>query len=575
MNRLFLYIRTKHRIGWPDLLVTIIIVGALYAILDMGRSMVVPLSSTNQPVIHLNPIYLPYYAGQSLMRMFIAYALSLAFSLVYGRIAAYHKFAERIMIPALDILQSVPVLGFLSITVTGFLALFPGNLFGAECACIFAIFTSQAWNMTFSFYHSLTIMPNDLKEAADIYRLRPWARFIKLEVPSSMIGLVWNSMMSFGGAWFFLAASESITVLHKNIQLPGIGSYMSKAYLKGDVQAMLYSIATMIIVIVAVDQFVWRPIVAWSQKYKLDVNDSENEPTSWFLQLLRRSEWVQAVLAAIFRPLASLPTKIGRTMARLSIPRRKRMVRLPKQTSWIFLALVVLFGARFTVGAVHQVVQLGWTQILNAFQVGFYTFLRVIAATALGALWAIPVGVVIGLNSRLSRIAQPVVQVAASFPANMVFPFVTMFYVAWHFNLNIGSVLLMMLGTQWYILFNVIAGAMAIPSGLREASSILHLSSLTRWKTLILPAIFPNLITGMITASGGAWNASIVAEATRWKSHTLSASGLGAYIVHATTDGNWAQITLGIAVMSIFVVIVNRILWRPLYRLAETKYRLD
>ncbi len=575
MNRLFLHIRTKHRIGWPDILVTIIIIGALYAILDMGRGMVAPLSSTNQPAIHLNPVYLPYYAGQSLLRMFIAYALSLAFSLVYGRIAAYHKFAERIMIPALDILQSVPVLGFLSITVTAFLALFPGNLFGAECACIFAIFTSQAWNMTFSFYHSLTTMPSDLKEAADIYRLRPWERFVKLEVPFSMIGLVWNSMMSFGGAWFFLAASESITVLHKNIQLPGIGSYMFKAYLEGNVPAMLYSIATMIIVIVTVDQFVWRPIVAWSQKFKLDVNNSENGPTSWFLQLLRRSEWVQAVLRATFQPLGKLPERLKTAATEQPVRRPKRVLRIPRRASWIILALVVLFGLRYTAGAVHQVLQLGWAQILNAFQLGFYTFLRVIAATALGALWAVPVGVVIGLNSRLSRIAQPIVQVAASFPANMVFPFVTMLYVAWHFGLNIGSVPLMMLGTQWYILFNVIAGAMAIPSGLREAASILRLRSLAWWKTLILPAIFPNLITGMITASGGAWNASIVAEVTRWKSHTLSASGLGAYIVHATTDGNWSQITLGIAVMSIFVVIINRILWHPLYRLTETKYHLD
>jgi len=575
MNRLFLYIRTKQRIGWPDVLVTIIIVGALYAILDMGRGMVLPLSPKNQPVINLNPIYLPYYAGQSLMRMFIAYALSLAFALLYGRIAAYHKFAERIMIPALDILQSVPVLGFLSITVTGFLALFPGNLFGAECACIFAIFTSQAWNMTFSFYHSLTTMPNDLKEAAAIYRLRPWARFITLEVPFSMIGLVWNSMMSFGGAWFFLAASESITVLHKNIQLPGIGSYMSRAYIEGNVPAMLYSIATMIVVIVTVDQFVWRPIVAWSQKYKLDVSNSENEPTSWFLQLLRRSEWVQSTLRAVFRPLGQVAAHVGASPAGSFLQRPKRTLRLPKRTYWIILAVVALFSIHFTAGAVSRVAQLGWPQILNAFQLGFYTFLRVISATALGALWAIPVGVAIGLNSRLSRIAQPLVQIAASFPANMIFPFATMLYVAWHFNMNIGSVPLMMLGTQWYILFNVIAGAMAIPGGLREASSILRLRSLTWWKTLVLPAIFPNLITGMITASGGAWNASIVAEVTTWKSHTLSASGLGAYIVHATTDGNWSQIILGIAVMSIFVVILNRLLWRPLYRLAETKYHLD
>lgn len=575
MNRWLANLRLKNRIGWPDLVVTILIVGVFYAVMDLGKGMVVPFSSTDEPVIHLNPTYLPYYVGSSLLRMFIAYALSLAFTLIYGRIAAYNKLAQKIMIPALDILQSVPVLGFLSITVTGFLALFPNSLLGAECASIFAIFTSQAWNMTFSFYHSLTTIPRDLQEAADVYRLRPWARFLKLEVPFSMIGLVWNSMMSFGGSWFFLAASESISVLHNNIQLPGIGSYMAKAIEVGNITALWYAIATMIFVIVMVDQFVWRPVVAWSQKFKLDLSESGNPPSSWFLQLLRRSEWLHSVLRLIFSPAKKLFEAFAfQTPAKpAGTPKRKSRVR--RAVGWVFAVAALVYASRYFVAAVHGVSILGLGQILYVLKLGLYTFLRVIAGTVLGALWTIPVGVAIGLSGRLSRIAQPMVQIAASFPSNMVFPLVTILYLKWHVNFQIGAIPLMMLGTQWYILFNVIAGAMAIPSGLLEAASIMRLRSLSWWKTLVLPSIFPYLVTGGITATGGAWNASIVAEIVTWKAHSLVATGLGSYIAIATTDGNWSAITLGISVMAIFVVTANRLVWRPLYRLAETKYHLD
>lgn len=576
MNRWILQISMKHKIGWADLVVVILIAGLLYAILDLGKGMISPFSLKNASAISLDPRYLPYYAGRSILRMFIAYILSLLFTLLYGRFASYHKLAEKIMIPALDILQSVPVLGFLSITVTGFIALFPKSMLGAECASIFAIFTGMAWNMTFSFYHSLSVIPNDLREASKIYRLRTWAQFTKLEVPFSMIGLVWNSMMSFGGAWFFLAASESITVLHNHIQLPGIGSYMAEAIAAGNVPDQIYGIITMIIVIIAVDQFVWRPLVAWSQKFKLEQNDTATAPTSWFLQLLRRSEWVQNTFRTLGHTISALLPKHTITM-------NEPPAKIDHQSNhsfrrWLFfiiLGVVLLFSLRYVIAALVEIANLGWMNVLIAFEMGLFTFLRVAAATLLGTLWAVPVGVAIGLNGKLSRVAQPLVQIFASFPFNLFFGLIAMLYMSLHINFEWGAIPLMMLGTQWYILFNVIAGAMAIPSGLKEASLILRLRPMARWRTLILPAIFPNLVTGLITASGGAWNASIVAEIVNWKNHSLMATGLGSYIANATTNGNWAQISLGIAVMAIFVVLINRLLWRPMYRLAETKFHLE
>ncbi|MCY0877170.1 MAG: ABC transporter permease subunit [Firmicutes bacterium] len=577
MNQIWSVFRERRRIGLADVVVVIFIVGLLYAVLDLGKGMVVPLAPKDQTVIHLDPSYLPYYAGRSMLRMFIAYFLSLAFALIYGRIAAYHKTAEKIMIPALDLLQSIPVFGFLTITITGFLALFPGNELGAECASIFAIFTAQAWNITFSFYHSLTTMPTDLKEAADINRLRPWARFIKLEVPYSMIGLVYNSMMSFGGAWFFLIASESFTVLNKTIVLPGIGSYLGEALDRGNIPALLYGLIAMMVVIVAVDQLLWRPAVAWSHKFKLDQNESLDPPTSWFLQLLRRSEWVKTVLTAVFSPLAiAVSDIIWRLEVRSAHHSEQRPAHpLARILRWVVLLAVLAYCARLTASAAVEVWRLGIGQLLDVVKLGFYTFARVMAATVLGALWTVPVGVMIGLNSRLSRIMQPLIQIAASFPTNVFYPLIVIFYLAIHMNFNIGAIPLIMLGTQWYLLFNVIAGTMAIPTGLKEATSILKLRSVTWWKTLILPAIFPALITGGITASGGAWNASVIAEYVTARGHTLEASGLGAFITHASAVGNWGQLLWGLAVMSCFVVLINRLVWRRLYRLAEDKYHLE
>lgn len=574
MQRSLLPSRFRKRLSAADLLVLALLFGLLWALLDLGRGMVSSFSPLQPSVIHMNPLWLPYYAGRSLLRMFIAYFLSLAFTLVYGRYAAYHKTAEKIMIPALDILQSVPVLGFLSVTVTGFLALFPGSMLGPECASIFAIFTAQAWNMTFSFYHSLTTLPKELQEAADVYRLRRFARFTRLEVPFAMIGLVWNSMMSFGGSWFFLTASEMITVLHNNIQLPGIGSYIGVAIQRGDGLAIGYGIIAMVLVIVLVDQFVWRPIVAWSQRFTLEQSGDGSAPDSWFLRLLRRSNWVQASSRGVQHMFVIAFDRMRQRSRRDARPAAGQRLWL-RPVAILALCAAGAFILRFTVAAGQEVATLGSSALLHVVVLGFYTFLRVLASTLLGAIWTVPVGVAIGMSKPLARIAQPLVQIAASFPSNVLFPLVTILYLRYAVNFQIGSVPLMMLGTQWYILFNVIAGASAIPTELKEATSVLGLHSWRRWKTLILPAIFPSLVTGGITASGGAWNASILAEIVTWKHTTLTATGLGAYITTATTDGNWAQITWGILVMVLFVVALNRLLWRPLYRLAETKFHLE
>jgi NitT/TauT family transport system permease protein len=570
---LFSSVEENKKFGWADLFVIIVIFSVMFSILKLGAGMKVPLSSIKHTTINLDPSYLPYYAGRSLLRMFIAFGASLLFTFIYGRIAAFNRTAEKIMIPAIDILQSVPVLGFLSITVIGFMSIFPGSLLGVECASIFAIFTGQVWNMTFSFYHSLSTIPHDLQEAAKINKLGSWARFTKLEVPFSMIGLVWNSMMSFGGGWFFLAASESITVLNQNIQLPGIGSYMATAVDKGNIHAIVYAIITMVIMILGVDQLFWRPIVAWSQKFKNEQTEANEVTTSWVYNIIRRARFSQNIIRTCKSYIYNLTVKITakKNKARKQQKQRSKMTPVLK---WVIGIIVIIFIAKYVYEGILEISKLSLSDILNVAWLGFLTALRVLVATLLGILWTLPVGVMIGFHPKLARIAQPIVQIFASFPANMTFPFLTILYIKYGVGMGLGSIPLMMLGTQWYILFNVIAGAMAIPSDLREAGKILRLSRVQTWKRLILPGVFPYLITGGITASGGAWNASIVSEIVSWKNHTLKADGLGSFITQATSNGNWPQIIWGIIVMAIFVVVINRLFWRRLYTLAEKKYNI-
>lgn len=571
----------KNRLNWVDLFVLIFIFTILYSILNLGAGMNAPFTLENQTEIALDPLLLPYYAGRSLLRMFIAFGASLLFTLLYGYIAAKSRTAEKVLIPLLDMLQSIPVLGFLSATITAFIALFPGSLFGVELASILAIFTGQAWNMTFSFYNSLMTIPKDLQEASEVLRMNWWQRFVKLEVPFSMIGLVWNSMMAFGGGWFFLAASEAISVLGQNIRLPGVGSYLAAAIEAGDMQAIAYSIFTMILMIVLVDQLFWRPLVVWSQKFKMELTESADAPTSFVYDILRRSKLLNVLQKLILSPIAKVTNYFLDQIASVSehaaqefqcIPRHYIISKLLKLVALLlFLQLMrdPIYNAYILVSSMDG------GELLGIVQLGLYTLGRVMIAVLLGALWTVPVGVWIGLNPRMARMLQPVVQIAASFPANMMFPFITILFLKYQVNFEWGSISLMMLGTQWYILFNVIAGAMSIPNDLHEAGAIFKLNGWRKWKALILPSIFPFLITGIITASGGAWNASIVSELVNWHDTQLVATGLGSYISNVTEQGDWAGIIWGITVMCLFVVTINRLLWRRLYNIAETKYHLD
>jgi NitT/TauT family transport system permease protein len=557
-----------------DLLVGAGILALLWAALRLGRSMDVaflPTQASQQ--ISTDPAKLPYYAARSLLRMFIALALSVGFTFVYATAAARLRRAEKVLIPLLDILQSVPILGFLSVTVTAFIALFPGSQLGLECAAIFAIFTSQAWNLTFSFYHSLITQPRDLDEAARVLRLSKWQRFWRLDVPGGMIGLVWNGMMSFGGGWFFLAASESISVLNKKYALPGIGSYVAVAVEQGSLGKVLIAIGVMIVMVVAVNVGFWRPLVAWAERFRIEETEAAERPRSLVLDLLRRSE-VPGLLAAALRP-------VGRTLDRatrpLGLADHQLHVNLARRRAgdvvfWVVVGGLAGWGAWQGLVFLNRTVGLG--ELVRAAGLGAVTFARVLVLLVWATLVWVPVGVQIGLRPRLARYAQPAVQVLASFPANFLFPFAIVVFVDLGLSLNVGGILLMALGAQWYVLFNVIAGAMAIPTDLRQAMASFRVPRWQRWRRLILPAVFPAYVTGGITAAGGAWNASIVAEVVDFGHRHLVATGLGAYIAQATTTGDFPRILAGIAVMSLYVVGLNRLVWRRLYHLAETRYSL-
>ncbi|MBW4521001.1 MAG: ABC transporter permease subunit [Scytolyngbya sp. HA4215-MV1] len=525
------------------------------------------------PSIDLNPHHLPYYAGRSTLRMFIALFCSTVFTLVYGYIAAHSRRAARVMIPLLDILQSVPVLGFLSITVTGFIALFPGSLLGLEAASVFAIFTSQVWNMTFSFYQSLRTVPNELSEAATLYQLSGWQRFTKLEVPSATIGLLWNAMMSFGGGWFFVAASEAISVLNQKYTLPGIGSYLAAAIVAEKPAALGWAALTIAIVIILVDQLFWRPLIAWSDKFRMEQSASAEAPESWVYDLLKAAR-IPRLMGNALTPISETT---NRFLSALTRPRSTLTMDTSRQTKddRVYTLLLLLVIGALAVWTLHFILTtVGLAEVAKTFGLGLLTFLRVTVLLIVATVIWTPVGVAIGFNPKLARLLQPVVLFLASFPANFIFPFATLFFIQTHISLNWGSIVLMALGAQWYILFNSIAGAQNIPTDLREMAADVGLKGWKRWQKLIIPGIFSSWVTGGITASGGAWNASIISEIVSWGQSTLTATGLGSYIAQATEVGDWPRITLGIAMMSLFVVGLNRLFWRQLYHLAETKYHL-
>ena len=528
--------------------------------------------SRSVPHIDLDPRNLPYYAARSTLRMFVALSWSVAFTLVYGYAAARNRHAERVLIPVLDVLQSIPVLGFLSITVTGFIAFFPGRLLGLEMASVFAIFTAQAWNMAFAFYQSLRSIPTELKEAAQLYRLSGWQRFVQLDVPSSMIGLVWNAMMSFGGGWFFLAASEAISVLNQNYTLPGVGSYVAAAVVSKNLQALLLAAITIAVVIVVVDQLFWKPLVAWSDKFRMEQSASGAAPRSWVYDLLRASS-LPSRLSWLWQPVAdSIGTLLSAMTAFRSLHLSRNDSRLGDRTYDAILFLVVAVLLALALYFILSTV--GVHEVLRVFALGLITFARVILLLILATMVWTPIGVALGLNPKIARSVQPLVQFLASFPANVLFPFATLVFIRWNVPINWGCVLLMALGAQWYILFNTIAGAQTIPTELREMTADLEVKGWLRWRRLIIPAIFSSWATGAITASGGAWNASIVSEIVTWGTATLTATGLGSYIAEATSKGDWPRVTLGISMMSIFVVTVNTLVWRRLYRYAEERFTL-
>ena len=523
------------------------------------------------PQISLDPRNLPNYAARSTLRMFIALIFSTLFTFAYGYTAARSPRAERVLVPLLDILQSVPVLGFLSVTVTAFIALFHGSLLGLEAASIFAIFTGQAWNMTFSFYQSLRTVPTELEEMATLYRLSRWERFTRLELPVSAIGLVWNGMMSFGGGWFFLAASESISVLNRQYTLPGLGSYVAAAIVAKDMHALAWAIGTMIFLILLIDQFFWKPLVNMADRYKLELSVGE-EQRFWVVDLWRS--------ASLPRRIESLTSPLWHAVDRWLSQRTAASedpapVAAPRKSDLIFNAFLIIFIVALLIAGVHFVLRgVGGREVAHAALLGAATCARVLALIVFSTLVWTPIGVAIGLSPRLARLTQPLVQIAASFPANFLFPFATLGFIKLRITLNWGSMLLMALGAQWYLLFNVIGGAQAIPNDLREMATSFGLRGWRRWKFLLGPSIFGTWVTGAITASGGAWNASIVAELVSWGNTTLKAKGLGAYIADATSKGDWPRIVLGVGLMSIFVVGLNRLLWRPLYDLAQRRYQI-
>lgn len=569
----------RYRFGWVDLVVLVGIFVVLWGIVVLGGDMRVQFDELHPARLSLDPWMIPYYTARTVLRMLIAFCVSLAFTFAWAYAAAKSRRARRVMLPMLDILQSVPVLGFLSVTVTGFLALFPGSLLGVECAAIFAIFTAQAWNMTFGLYHSLVTIPPEMNEAARVYRLNRWQRFSKVELPASSIGLIWNSMMSFGGGWFFVAQSEAISVMNKSIKLPGLGSYMAAAVETGDTRAAMFAIAAMVVTIVAFDQLVWRPLIAWAEKFKIEQTAAGDAPQSWFLDLLKRSwllEWASERMAPAIGRLARNLGRRGSTIARAV--RRRAPSPTPafaRIVAWVLGGALIVWLAVDAFGIAREIrTELTPRDMVHVVWLGALTFLRVLAMTVLAtAVWT-PIGVWIGLRPRVARVAQPLAQIAASFPVNMTFPFVVGLFIALRVPIGLGSIFLMALGTQWYILFNVIAGAMAIPSDLREAATLFGVGGWRLWKTLIIPAIFPFWVTGAVTAAGGAWNASIVAEVATWGNERLVADGLGAYIAEVTERGDTPAIYFSILVMSVFVVVINRALWRRLYDLAERKFRL-
>jgi NitT/TauT family transport system permease protein len=563
----------RPRFGPADVAVGLGVLLALYFAARVGRESFVSFHPPDiLPHVSLDPRNLPNYAARSVLRMFLALIASTLFTFIYGYVAARSRRAEKVLLPLLDILQSIPVLGFLSITVTGFIALFPGSLLGLEAASVFAIFTAQAWNMTFSFYQSMRTVPHELDEMCTLYKLSRWERFSRLELPFAVLGLVWNAMMSFGGSWFFLAASEAISVMNQSYTLPGLGSYVAAAVAQKNVSALVWAILTMILVIVAIDQFFWRPLVTFADRYKLELSTGEVR-RFWLVDLWQAAQLPELISKLWARPARVVDRGLCRATAAAAVVKKRREASDP---DLVYNVILIVISIGLAVVAVRFVLSgLGIGEIGHAALLGLATCGRVVLLIVLSTIVWTPIGVAIGFNPKLARVTQPIVQVLSSFPANFVFPFATLAFLRFHVDINWGCILLMALGSQWYILFNVIGGAQAVPNDMREMAQNVGLKGVKQWRYVIAPAIFGSWVTGAITATGGAWNASIVSELVSWGDTTLRAKGLGVYIADATAKGDSHRIVLGVGMMSCFVVAFNRTIWRRLYGLGETKYRLD
>jgi NitT/TauT family transport system permease protein len=556
---------------WKDLLVLCAVLALFWGLLSVTRYWSGPADT--QTRIDLSPGALPKYALFSVARIAIAYAISLVVTVVYAYTAAHNARAERVMIPLLDTLQSIPVLSFLPPVMVAMVGLFPTRQLGVELGSILLIFTGQVWNMTFSVYSSFKNIPRELREAADVYRLSWWQKLIQLELPYSAIGLVWNSMMSVAGGWFFLMACEMFVLGSRDLRLPGLGSYLQTAANSGDMRAIVWGLATMIAVIVLMDQLIWRPVIAWSEKFKFEQVEAAQTPRSPLLDLLRHSK-----LLSLAGRVSVGPAREALTLHFAKARSSGRGTLLGEPAKWMGRALAVAGGAAIVYAVGRMTIELsavsrsGFKEILVG---AGATFLRVEFVLLLAALWTIPVGVFVGLRPRLAAIAQPIAQVAASVPATALFPIVLLGLIRLGGGLGIGSIVLLLLGTQWYVLFNVIAGASAIPTDLKEVCDVYRVNRSHRWRKLLLPGIFPFLITGLVTASGGAWNASIVAEYFRFHGQTFSTTGLGAVISRATDRSDFAVLLGATVTMALVVVTVNRLVWRRLYSLASTRFKLE
>ena len=562
------------RPNFYDLAIFILIAGVFVVLAHGAREWTAPVARLATEPVTLDPANLPEYALRTTLRMFAAILASLLFTFVVATLAAKSRRAGMVILPALDILQSVPVLGFLTFTVTFFLGLFPGSALGAECAAIFAIFTSQAWNMAFSLYQSLRTIPRDLEDVADHFQMSPWLRFWRLELPFAAPGLIWNTMMSMSGGWFFVVASEAITVGDTTVTLPGIGSWLAVAIAAKDIRAVLLAVLVMGAVILAYDQLIFRPIVAWADKFRFEQTAAAHRPRSWVYDWWRRGQLIRRLSLAtawLMRRVSLLPMRFAR-------PKRSRPV-LPaasRMFDWLWSALMFAV-AGYTLWRIFLFTRtsLNLSDLGTAFGFGLMTLARVIVLIALATIIWVPIGVWIGLRPRLANRFQPIAQFLAAFPANVLFPMAVVVIVAFHLNPDIWLSPLMVLGTQWYILFNVIAGASAFPTDLREVATMFRMRSWQWWRQVIVPGILPYYVTGALTAAGGSWNASIVAEVASWGDTKLRAAGLGSYIADASAAGDYPRVVLGICVMSVMVVTCNRILWRPLYLLAERRFRLE